>query len=509
MATAAYSREDLEREQLARRLNFLREAAQAGDIRAHSELLVRNDAGMPLRLAQHQLVWAEIARQVEQYRWVVIVAPPGYAKSTFWSVNYVSQQIGLNPRVRVGLVSNTHTQAKEFSKAVQQVVEHDWYREVYPGVAPNYDMGYSDDQWYVTGASGPPNPTLLASGIGGPVLGKRFDVIILDDPTTWEQARSKTVMQNQRQWLKTTLLRRFPAGQGPPHGSGGRMIVPLTRWGITDLVPTFRDLGFKIIRMPALGFWDRRCPHCDRIGGYHEADCPDPYVEDYVWGTAPLWPLVETAEQLLQLQEDDPLVFNLVMQGDEKAGAGGDVFDPDTFQRGLCPWDQIQDITMYIDTASGKERMKGDFFVAAILGRERGNLQRGWVMHVERGRWPAPVQQSKVVALAESWHVQQVWIEDKNEGVALYQNLVASTRLPVQLDEIGTTDKEWRAIPIAQAYRNRFIWHHQASWNNSYERELETFPIGDHDDQVDAAGGAWRKMGHQGPRIRVLTSRPR
>lgn len=481
---------------------------------AHARLCHRTDDDLPLVPARHQAEWLDVLEDPVAYPWVVIVAPPGYAKSTWFSQAYASWRIGASGgRVRIGMVANNATLAYSHAQVVQNTIESAWWRLAYPEVRPNYRRGWANDRFFVHGCPPGANPTMAAAGYRGPIQGRRFDEIILDDPTTFEESRSDVEMERQRQWLKNTLAKRFPAGRQPPHGKGGRMVVVLTRWAERDLVPTLTDdLGFKLVRMPALGYWDRRaeCPNCGR---QRQVDlhkllqrcehCDSEQPAEITYGDAPLWPELESAVLLEKERHDDELIFELVKQGNAKA-LSGDMFDTATFRRGHPPrggWDMI---VQYVDTAGGKDRKRGDFFAMVTLGR-RG--EQVWVLDVMRGRWPAPEQERRLEANAIEWDPEKVMIEAKNEGVALYQRLVArGVDLPLEMAEV-TKDKEFRAIPLSNAYRAGYVWHPiDASWRVPFENELDAFPGGAHDDQVDAAAGAYAELDRGGPRVRVLTS---
>jgi phage terminase large subunit-like protein len=485
-------------------------AAQApNDIAAHAKLLHRTDRGDPITFPRHMQVWAWLYEQIERYRWLCVVAPTGYAKTTFWSQIAPAADIGRRPGVRIGLISNTANQAYENSKAVQQVVLQPLYRAVYgPDVAPSYahdnGWGWAQEQWYVKGSAGPPHATMRAFGMDGPILGRRLDRIYMDDPTTWEQARSRAKMEAQRRKLHGEIITRFPAGQRPPENRDDmdvRMCVVCTRWGTNDLIRDFEDLGFKIVTMPALGYWDA---------------VKDPVTGDWQWGLAPLWPKVETTEQLLALRLRWGTYFDLVWQGNAKAGTTGTMFDPDNFQRGRCPYQQMGGVTSWVDTSSGKQANRGDYFCIATLGQNKQRDVPGtetWVINVNRDRYnaleqEAQVEQEAVLLTRMGCPPEAIYIATSNEGGAsLWQRLVATTRLPL-VEGAEREDKEFRATPLAGAYKARYVWHDQAQWNQPYEAELELFPGGDYDDQVDCAAGAYNHMEGEGQaNLRVLRSR--
>lgn len=481
------------REAVHRKMQALAERAPRS-IAAHAALLHKTNLGLPIIPARHHLEWCRIMEDIQDHRWVVVVAPPGYAKSTWFSMVYPAWRIGVTGgRVRIGLVSNTASLTWGFSAAIQRIIADPLYQQIYPGVEPDYQRGWSQAQFWTKGSVDPANPTVLASGIGGSIQGKRFDEILLDDPTTWEEARSDTTMESQRLWLKALLLKRFPPGYGPPDGEG-RMVVVLTRWGERDLVMTFEELGFKIVTMPALGYWDR------------ELDDEGNVV---AWGEEPLWPEVESKAELERQREEDEITFELVKQGNPKA-VGGDLFDLDMLQRAPMPdRESFDHVIQYVDTAGGKDRRKGDFFVMGTVG-VRKNGEEVWILNMERHRLAAPEQERTVVREAQRWQPNLLCIEDANEGIALYQRLIVSHRLPLKAIK-PIRDKEFRAIALANMYRAGRVFHPLAPdgsiprWVRTYEAELAAFPRGAHDDQVDAACGAYNESGAAGPRLRVLS----
>lgn len=479
------------------------------DIAAHAKLLHRTDRGVPIEFPRHMQVWAYLAQNVEKYRWLCVVAPTSYAKTTFWSQVYPAWEIGREPRLRVGLISNGANLAYENSKAIQEVVQQPLYRSVYgPDTAPSYvhdgGWGWAQDQWYVRGSAGPPHATVRAMGMDGQILGRRFDRIVIDDPTTWDQARSKAEMERQRAKLLNTVLTRLPAGQRPPENRpdmDSRMVVVLTRQGVDDLVPTLESVGFKIVVMPALGYWDAT---------------RDPVTGEWLWGEEPLWPEAETQEQLLRAQIAYGTQFELTWQGNAKAGTGSTMFDPDTFQHGRCPYHQMgTSTTAWVDTASGKSRERGDYFAMVTMGQNQGRDVPGtenWVVSVRRDRLntleqEAAVEQEAMLLTRMGCPPSSIYIATTNEGGAsLHQRLVAKTRLPL-LEGSEREDKEFRATPLAGAYRARFVWHDDAQWRKAFEAELERFPGGTHDDQVDCASGAYNHMETGAGGMRVLRSR--
>jgi predicted phage terminase large subunit-like protein len=485
-----------QRQVLARRVEALRRAAPYS-LMAHTQLIHRDSEGRPIVPARHHFEWVRIMEDRERFPWVVTVAPPGFAKSTWYTWAYPTWRLGATGgKPRIGIVANAAGQAGAWVAAIGDSVQSQAFQATYPAVRPDKKRGWGKSSFYVKGAPAGPNPSVLASGIGGvSVLGKRFDEIVLDDPTTWENARSSTVMDGQRHWLKTTLLSRFPPGSGPPDGVGGRMVVVCTRWSENDLVPTLKEQGFTVIRMPALGYWDG-------VG--------DPASPDFEPGEEPLWPEQMSRAQLEALRDEDPLIFELVMQGNARVLAG-DTFDPAWFKHAVPPArGEFQRVVQFIDTAGGRDQEKGDFTVILTLGRRvfEGKKQ-WWVLDVDRGRYSSLKQFDRAQVNARKWEPNRVVVEDQNEGIALYDRLKAETSLPMAKRK-PVSDKTFRALPVAGKYRGGHVFHPAGEdgtterWVRSFEAELESFPNGLHDDQVDALSGAFNFDQKKGIQVRVL-----
>ncbi len=497
--------DDEKRKALKIRLEQLRRAAPT-DFTAHSLYCHRDSEDRPLQFARHHQIWADLLSRPDEYPFICLVAPPGYAKSTIVSMAYPSWRMGQTAgRLRMGIVSNTADLAWQLLGYTKEMITSDRFRAAHPEVRPNFVRGWRHNALFFSETPPGKDPSLAATGIGGAVQGRRLDEIILDDPTTFEQAQSPAIMKKQRNWVKNTLMKRLPVGMRPPDGKGGRFVTVMTRWGPNDLYDVFEDMGFKMLTMPALGYWDRSyiCPECGASAGPDEPLCAcdaKPVIE---FGEEPLWPEVESRESLLAQREADELIFELVMQGNPKV-VSGEVFDPEWWaeRRGNAPpREKLDKVIQAVDTAGGKDRKKGDYVAIVTMGKKGTEI---WILDVKRGRLNALEQEDAVKTLQQRWKPDLVVIEDVNEGTALYQRLV-SEHLNIPLKPFTPTrDKEFRAVPLANAYRQGLVNHQVGRWNMSYEAELAAFPEGPHDDQVDAASMCYANLTNVGPRVRVL-----
>lgn len=178
---------------------------------------------------------------------VAIVMPPGFGKSTIVSQHWPSWYLGNHPDRSILLISNTDAQAKLFLDSNKVTTEHDpKWREVFPDVAPAMDRGWSSRglflRWrrdpntglmlsdWVSKSANDKDPALAAFGVGGPVIGRRADVIIVDDPYSQENARSDLQRGEFLNWFRQTLLSRL---KPRPHA---KVVVAMTRWHPEDVI---------------------------------------------------------------------------------------------------------------------------------------------------------------------------------------------------------------------------------------------------------------------------------
>lgn len=183
---------------------------------------------------------------------VAIVIPPGHGKSTVSSQTFPSWYLGNHPDRSILLISNTDKQAKLFLASNQVTMEHsETWQQVFPHTAPDFDRGWSSDGLFLKWNRDPnsgvllpswkskpatdKDPALAAFGIGGPVIGRRADVIIVDDPYSEDMARSETQRETFLNWFRTTLRSRLKPTPW------AKLVVVMTRWHVHDLVAWMQD----------------------------------------------------------------------------------------------------------------------------------------------------------------------------------------------------------------------------------------------------------------------------
>ncbi len=196
--------------------------------------------------APHHELWVELLTDPRLER-LLIIAPPGHAKSTWCTCIYPAWIIGRTPVVNILLVSAAAAQARLFSGTIRATLQAPAYAEVFPEIAIDRARGWSQSAWFVQrDAAANKDATLAAYGVNGPIIGRRADLILVDDPCT--EANTATTESRKKMWLwfRQTLLTRLRPG--------GRVIVIMTRWHEGDLAgELIRSGDFAVCHLRALG----------------------------------------------------------------------------------------------------------------------------------------------------------------------------------------------------------------------------------------------------------------
>ena len=210
------------------------QAAREGDQRDYSLAVYDQE------VEDYQLAWAEALKTEDR---VVLVCLPDTRKST--TVQHTLEQIiGLDHEETCLWLMGTQDQATKRVLAIKETIDtNQVYREAF-NVRPNTSARWTNNELFIQRSHVSPNPTLMATGFMGAYQGFHFRRIVVDDPTSEKDVRSPSIMEAQRHRLRGMLRDRLD--------DGGQIVVMLTRWGENDLLPAFRDMGFRVIQMPLI-----------------------------------------------------------------------------------------------------------------------------------------------------------------------------------------------------------------------------------------------------------------
>lgn len=153
---------------------------------------------------------------------VMVLMPPGSAKSTYVDVVFVPWFMARKTRQNVILTSYGSDLARKQGRRARQLVKSKSFGNLFGGVDLSKESSAADE-WSLTNGS-----EYMAGGILSGVTGNRADLLVVDDPVKGrEEAESETIRRKTKDAFTDDLQTRLKPG--------GRTVIIQTRWHEDDL----------------------------------------------------------------------------------------------------------------------------------------------------------------------------------------------------------------------------------------------------------------------------------
>lgn len=410
---------------------------------------------------------------------LIVAMPPRHGKSLTVSRLYPTWHLGRNPRNRLMLVSYGQALANANSRAARNLMRSRTYQDVFPGVTLSESASAVVD-WEIAGTNG--EGGAISLGIGGAATGRGAHLLIIDDPVK-SRAEAESQTYRDRVWESYTddLYTRLEPG--------GAVIVMATRWHEDDLTGRLlRDQreGWTALVLPALAGPD------DALGRAEGAA---------------LWP-----ERYDQAALDEvrgtlgPYGWSALYQQRPQPAEGG-IFRRAWFQ----PWVRVVPEAVrsvrYWDLAMSS-RESADYTVGVRMEQHAdgtvtiSDVARGQVELHDLARFVVDVM------LSDGPGVDQGF-ENAGYMTRAMQDVVKDRRVLRYRIKPYTADRDklTRALPLAGRASMGIVRVADRGWTRAFVDELASFPNAAHDDQVDAAAGAWMMLADGGRSVKVEVSR--
>lgn len=169
----------------------------------------------------HTVICDAVQRNMEKrYGRLIILAPPGSAKSSTASIVAPTWAMGKWPKKRIIIAGHNSDIATTQSKKGRAICKTARYKSLFNTELPNDQR--AADEWALTNGS-----TMIAGGILSGIAGFRVDGIILDDPHPTRDAAESELQRDRviNEWQDNLRNRVTP---------GGFIIGILTRWHQLD-----------------------------------------------------------------------------------------------------------------------------------------------------------------------------------------------------------------------------------------------------------------------------------
>lgn len=397
---------------------------------------------------------------------LIVEMPPRHGKSLTVSQYYPTWHIGRNPDHRVMIASYQADLARKFSRKARNLIASPVYRQVFPGVALAPDRR-AVEEWDLDKREGGMNAVGVLSG----ATGKGAHILSCDDLIAGRaDAESPTIRDRTWDAFIDDLLSRLE-----PNGA---FIVTATRWHLDD--PTGRILqrwqpsSYVRLNLKAL------------IESQQDADS-DPLGRKV--GEA-LWPARYPVPALKAIRDRSAAYSWSSLYQQSPTPAEGGLIKRAWFEPALQHAPPVQYAVRYWDLAMS-ERTTADYTVGWKTGLDEHGHRI--ILDVARGQidWENLTDFMAEVMIADGPNVAQ-GIEQKGYMSRAIQALNSDGRLRgyTILGYDVDKDKVTRALP-AIAKAGAGMYHMVAAhWNDAWIDEAASFPLGAHDDQVDAWAGA-------------------
>lgn len=197
-------------------------------------------------------------------RYLMVIIGPGSGKSSFISAVFPAYLLGIDPDENILGVSAGESLITSFVQTTMEIVEFDpSYREIFPSVLPDKEVGWSLERgMFVKGRkTGNPFPSYWGSGVSSKALvGKHGTTVILDDLHDDENSRSVSGRDNVLRVYRNTLI-----GRSDPRGT--RYVIAGRRWHEDDIYGRLKEEGnYVVMTLPAerpgeeMLYWDIQIP---------------------------------------------------------------------------------------------------------------------------------------------------------------------------------------------------------------------------------------------------------
>lgn len=395
---------------------------------------------------------------------LMITMPPRHGKSMLASEFFPAWYMGRNPDHYVVTATYAQELADDFGRKVKNQIEDVGYQAVFPGVGLA-DDSKSAKRFHIEGGaqggyehSTTQRGAFYAVGVGGPLTGRGAHLLLIDDPVkNREEADSEVMRKKTKDWYTSTAYTRLMPG--------GRIVIIQTRWHEDDLsgwlLEEHAHEGWTILNLPAI----------DDDG---EA----------------LWPEQYDIEALERIKRALPPRDWSALYQQRPAPETGDYFK----REWIIPVDTIPPLAEmmvyggsdYAVTADG-----GDYTVHAVIGVSSEG--RMYLLDLWRSQSSSDVWVDAFCDLVRKWRPVG-WAEETGQiksgvGPFLVKRMLETASYTAREQFPTRGDKAVRA----QSIRGRMAMQglhvpRDAPWVADFISELMSFPVGVHDDQVDALG---------------------
>ncbi len=413
----------------------------------------------------------------------IVCMPPRHGKSELVSRRLPAYIFGIDPDSDFVGTSYGSDLSRRMNRDAQRIIDSELYSDLFPGtqlfgtnIRTQAQGTYlrNSDMFEIVDHKG----SYKSTGVGGPLTGHGFKYGSIDDPLKDAiAAQSVTVRQNNWEWYTDVFWTR----QAPD----ASILITMNRWNMDDLVGRIqKGLGqddseeWEFLILPAI-LEDESTKHPQDPRKVGEA----------------LWPARYPLEYLRKAKAQNSYSFASLYQ-QAPIPKGDALFDIDKID--IINYEpDCETVFRFYDLAV-TDKKTSDFTAGIKLGITSNEDIIIFDMYRVQKRMP-DVERGIIRNAHLDGKSVSIRLEAEKAGIVQLDYLLERPELRgyTLSKKAPRGSKFTRAQPFATRVNAGKVKLVRGNWNRAYLDELASFPMGKHDDQVDASSGAYDMVGNQ------------
>lgn len=413
--------------------------------------------------ARHLDYLSEVLQKVErrEIKRLLVCMPPRHGKSYLIDWYFPAYWLTKFAKDRVILAGYGEQFARIWGARVRDlIIEH----STELNLTINKQFVAADDWQLDTGGG------MLSVGVGGAIMGRGANLLIIDDPIkSEEEANSEVYREKMWDWWQTTAYTRLEPN--------GVVICVMTRWHEDDLfgriIAADEKKEWTVVNIPALALPGDLIGRAVGEPLWPERFEDDPMYEQKQRVLSPWW-----WSALYQQNPSPPLGGMLQRDWWQWFTQEPDVMAPKDCDQWLQSWD-----------LSLKDKATNDYCVGQVWARKGANM---YLIDQVRGHFNLHEVQNHMINFAVKYpKALAKLVEDTAMGPALKQTLQNRVQgiIPINVAGVSKRSRVENSVPLVQGH-NVFLpmssREEKSQWVWGFVDECAAFPKGANDDQVDA-----------------------
>lgn len=342
---------------------------------------------------------------------LIINIAPRYGKTELAVKNFIAMGLAINPKAKFIHLSYSDDLARDNSRGVQEILRESSYRRLFPGTMPT---SVNTRKWWTTEGGGlyAVSSAGQVTGFGAGLVDKEDEeelaaeveelatvgseafggAIVIDDPIKPDDARSALVRDKVNQKFETTIRNRVNSRKTP-------IIIIMQRLDEDDLCGYLQKLEpdeWEVLSLPVI--------EIDEKGE-----------------EVPLWEFKHTLQELHELKDKNPWVFDTQYMQNPKPLTGL-MYEREFKTYEVLPITKKHITKSYTDTAD----TGADFLCTIVyVETEIGNF----VLDVYYTQAPMETTEPETARLLTRHGVEKAIVESNNGGRGFARNVEKQCRL--------------------------------------------------------------------------------